>query len=234
MSRANTNTCAEIFQPPRRANRGRDRLLDAAIELFYRHGFAAIGIDRVIATAGVTKSTFYKHFEGKDDLMVAAVEQRDDWERAAWARLVHERAGDDPRAQFLAVFDVLDAWFRDPRFHGCMLTNAVAEFPNPHDPVHQAAARRLRKIRDQRRDLACAAGADIAAAEHFADCYTAMIDGAIVMRLAQGRNDAARVLRPAVEQLIHKLLPVAPVALDGSAAAVTSRAAPSRTRRPRP
>jgi AcrR family transcriptional regulator len=205
-------SCAELFRPPRRASRGRDRLLDAAIELFYRHGFAAIGVDQVIATAGVTKSTFYKHFDGKDDLMVAAVELRDDWERAAWGKLVHERAGDDPRAQLLAVIDVMDAWFQDPRFHGCLLTNVIAEFPNRHDPVHQAAARRLRSIRDQRRAIALATGASPAVAEHFVDCFTAMIDGAIVLRLAQGRDDAARVLRPAVEQLIRALLPAAPPA----------------------
>lgn len=98
--------------------------------------------------------------------------------------------------------------------------------------MHQVAALHLRKIRDQRRDLARAAGADAAAAEQFAGCYTAMIDGTIVMRLAQGRNDAARVMRPAVEQLIHKLLPIAPAALHGSAAAVVLPLEPA-TRRPR-
>ena len=45
----------------------RDRLVAAAVELFYRNGYGAVGIDRVIAHAGVTKTTFYKHFEGKDE-----------------------------------------------------------------------------------------------------------------------------------------------------------------------
>ena len=49
-----------------------------------------------IAAAGVTKTTFYKHFEGKDDLMVAAVQRRDEWESQAWDRAVRKLAGDDP------------------------------------------------------------------------------------------------------------------------------------------
>lgn len=66
---------SELLGVPDPPKTGRERLVAAAIELFYRHGFGAVGIDQVIARAGVTKSTFYKHFEGKDDLMVAAVQR---------------------------------------------------------------------------------------------------------------------------------------------------------------
>jgi AcrR family transcriptional regulator len=155
------------------------------VELFYRHGFAAVGIDRVIATAGVAKSTFYKHFESKDDLMVAAVVRRDEWESQAWGRAVRKLAGDDPAAQLLAMLDVMDVWFNDPDFRGCLFTNTAMEFPNPHDPVHQAAAAYKRRARDHWRDLARAAGADTTAAETFADCYTALIEGALVLRLTK-------------------------------------------------
>jgi hypothetical protein len=88
-----------------------------------------------------------------------------------------------------------------------MFLNAAAEFPNPHDPVHQAAAAYKQRTRDQRRDLARAAGADAPAAETFADCFTALIEGALILRQTQGRNDAARVVRPAAEQLISTYLP---------------------------
>jgi AcrR family transcriptional regulator len=154
----------------------------------------------------VTKTTFYKHFESKDDLMVAAVERRDEWESQAWGRAVRKLAGDDPAAQLLAMLDVMDVWFNDPDFRGCLFTNTAMEFPNPHDPVHQAAAAYKRRAREHWRDVARAAGADAAAAESFADCYTALIEGALVLRLTQGRNDAARAVRPAVEQLIAAYL----------------------------
>jgi len=190
---------------------GRERLVTTAIELFYRHGFGAVGLDQVIETAGVTKTTFYKHFESKDDLMVAAVKRRDEWESQAWARAIQNRAGDVPAKQFLAMFDVMDEWFNAPDFQGCMFVSAAAEFPNPHDPVHQAAAAYKQKVRDHWRDVAKSAGATDANAETLADCFTALVEGALVMRQTQARNDAARVVRPAVEQLLVVYLPA-----DGS------------------
>lgn len=207
MPDAPAKSVVELFGLPEPPKTGRERLVAAAVELFYRHGFGAVGVDRVIDAAGVTKTTFYKHFTGKDDLMVAAVQRRDEWESAAWGRAVRKLAGDDPVKQLLAMLDVMDVWFNDPDFHGCMFMNTAAEFPNPHDPVHQAAAAYRRRARDQRRDLALAAGAEARVAETFADCYTALIEGALVMRQTQGRNDAARAVRPAAEELVRSFLP---------------------------
>ena len=197
----------ELFLLPDRPRTGRGRLVEAAVELFYRHRFGAVGVDRVIAAAGVTKTTFYKHFEGKDDLMVAAVRRRDAWESRAWAGAVRSLGGDDPAGQLLAVFDVLDLWFADPDFRGCMFMNAAAEFPDPNDPVHQAALARRRSARESYRALARAAGADAAVAETFADCYTALVEGTLILRQTHRRDDAARAVRPAARQLIQGLLP---------------------------
>ena len=198
---------SQLLGVPAAPRTGRERLVAAAVELFYRHGFAAVGIDRVLSEAGVTKTTFYKHFESKDDLMVAAVQRRDEWESQAWERAVRKLAGDDPARQLLAMLDVMDIWFNDPDFGGCMFVNAAAEFPNPHDPVHQAAAAYKRRVRDRHRSLARAAGADDASAATFADCFTALIEGALILRQTHGRNDAARAVRPGAEQLIRTFLP---------------------------
>jgi AcrR family transcriptional regulator len=208
MATIRMKTASQLFGLPEQPRSGRGRLVAAAVELLCRREFGAIGIDHVIATAGVTKTTFYKHFESRDDLMVAAVEQRDEWESHAWARALRRLAGDDdPVRHLLAMFDLFDFLFNDPDYHGCMFNNAAAEFPNPHDPVHQAAAAHKRRTRDQWRDLARAGGADATAAETFADCFTALIEGALVLRQTFGRNDAARVVRPAVEQLIRAYVP---------------------------
>src|SRR4249919_3239049 len=90
MPAAKTKSVSELLGLPDPPRTGRERLLATAIDLFYRHGFNAVGIDRVIAAAGVTKTTCYKHFEGKDDLMVAAVQRRDEWESHAWNRAVQK------------------------------------------------------------------------------------------------------------------------------------------------
>jgi AcrR family transcriptional regulator len=204
-----TKSVAELFGQPDPPRTGRDRLIVAAVELFYRHGFVAVGIDQVLAAAGVTKTTFYKHFEGKDDLMVAAVLRRDEWESAAWDRAVRRLAGDEPAKQLLAMLDVMDLWFNDPDFRGCLFLNTTVEFPNPNDPIHKAAAAYKQRTRDHRRNLALAAGADAAAAETFADCFTALLEGALILRQTHGRDDAARAVRPAVEGLIRTYLPAA-------------------------
>lgn len=195
---------AELFGLPDTPKTGRARLVHAAIELFYSHGFQAVGIDRILAEAGVTKTTFYKHFESKDDLLVAAIRQRDEWEMQAWLTAIQKQGGDDPRQQLIALFDVLDIWFNAPDFRGCQFINAAAEFPNPSDPVHLVAAEHKRKNRDFFRDLARAAGATDP--ETFADRYTALIEGTLVLRQVHGRDDAARIIKGAVEALIAEAI----------------------------
>jgi AcrR family transcriptional regulator len=209
MAFAPVKSVTELLGLPPAPTTGRERLVAAAIELFYRQGFGAVGIDQVIALAGVTKTTFYKHFEGKDDLMVAAVERRDEWESQAWERAVRQLAGDNPAGQLLAVIDVFDVWFNEPEYHGCMFMNAATEFPNPHHPVHKAAMAYRMRVRNHWRDLALAAGAQATGAETFVDCYVALVEGALVLRQTQGRNDAARAVRPAVQQLVKTYLPAA-------------------------
>lgn len=204
MSSSTPGRVAELFGLPDPPTSGKGRLVAVAIELFYTHGFQAVGIDRILREAGVTKTTFYKHFESKDALMVEAVRQRDDWEMEAWSRAVSRFVGDDPRAQLLGYFDVLDLWFNDPDFQGCLFLNTACEFPNPHDPVHKAAAAHKRRTRDAFTDLARAAG--VAESESFADQYTALLEGTLVLRQVHGRNDAARVVRPAVQALLQQHL----------------------------
>lgn len=191
---------SELFGFPEPPTEGRGRLIHAAVELIYVHGVQGVGLDQVLAEAGVTKTTFYKHFESRDELFVEALRFRDEWEMKAWERAIREMAGDDPRAQLLALFDVFDIWFNDPDFHGCQFINAAAEVPNPNDPIHEVAAAHKRKARDAWRDLAAQAG--VADPETFADQYAALVEGTLILRQVYGRNDAARVIRPAVEALL--------------------------------
>ena len=202
-----TKTALELLGVPDAPRQGRDRLVATAVDLIYMRGFNAVGIDQVIAAAGVTKTTFYKHFQSKDDLMVAAVRRRDEWETQAWDRAVRKSVGDAPRARLLALFDVMHEWFNAPDFHGCMFLNTAIEFPNAHDPVHEAAAEHKRRMRDAWRDLAREAGAGDADAETFADLYATLVEGTLVMRQVHARNDAARVSRPLASALIEQYIP---------------------------
>ena len=114
----------------------RSRLLNTATELFYAEGIHAVGVDRVIATAQVTRATLYRHFPSKDDLVVAYLTQADEAIRARTAAA---------RAQDVTPADIVRAVGRDiaediqrPGFRGCAFLNAVAEYPDPEHPVHRA------------------------------------------------------------------------------------------------
>jgi AcrR family transcriptional regulator len=187
------------------AKSGRGRLLDRAIDLFYANGFHAVGLDNILAAAGVTKTTFYKHFDSLEELMVVAVERRHRWESDAWARAVTGVAGGDERGRFIALFDVMDRWFNEPEFRGCLFINVAAEFPDPSDPVHKIAVVHKREQRDAWRDLAARLGA--AEPDGFADQYAVLVEGTLILRHVHGRNDAARVTRPVAEALVDRHVP---------------------------
>ena len=198
-------SAARVLGAAAEAKHGRDRLLDRAIDLFYANGFHGVGLDNILDAAGVTKTTFYKHFDSLEDLTVAAVQRREQWEAGAWARAVDDAAGGDERAKFLALFDLMDRWFNEPEFRGCIFINIAAEFPDPNDPVHQVAAAHKRRQRDGWRDAARRLGA--ADPEGLADVYTALVEGTLILRHVHARNDAARVVRPAVAALLDRHLP---------------------------
>jgi len=200
-----TERVCEILRLPQVPAQGAERLVGIALQLFYRHGINSVGLDWILADAGVSKTTFYKHFKSKDELVVRALEARDAWEMGAWREAVRFLVGDAPERQLLGLIEVLDILFNEPSFLGCQFINAAAEFPNPDDAIHRVAMGHKRANRDWVRDLAKAAGARDP--ELLADAYTMLFEGALVLRQVHDRNDAARAVRPLIEQLLRSHLP---------------------------
>jgi AcrR family transcriptional regulator len=189
------------MEPLSRPGSTRERLMDAAAMLFYEHGFHAIGLDRILAEVGVTKTTFYNHFESKDALIVAVLQHRDQRDMDQ-LRDELARRGHGPREQVLDVFDVLDEWFRDGRFKGCLFINAAAQFPNPHDPVHVAAARHGQNLHRAFLDMVRAAGA--AEPETLARQLAMLAAAAITTRHVSGDPGAARTAHAMAEALLDR------------------------------
>ena len=76
----------------------KDKLVNTAFELFGRGGFHGVGLDRIIDVAGVSKQTFYNHFESKDDLVLAVLEHRHEVQGDMLQRWMTEIGGESPRA----------------------------------------------------------------------------------------------------------------------------------------
>lgn len=114
----------------------RTRLLTTASRLFYTEGLRAVGIDRVIAEAQVTRATLYRHFPSKDDLLVAYLSQIDEKirERVAAARA----SSDDPDVVIRRIAEDIADEIRGKGFRGCAFLNAAAEYPDTEHPVHRA------------------------------------------------------------------------------------------------
>src|SRR5258708_11150538 len=114
-----------------------ERWVASAAELFYREGVRAVGIQRVIEEAGVAKASLYAHFDSKDDLVAACIDQR----TAAWRAHVETRLRDsslDARGRLLAMFNLQVERSRDPEFRGCPLQTLSPSIPAPDHPAYPA------------------------------------------------------------------------------------------------
>lgn len=175
-----------------------ERLLDAAARLFYTRGVPNVGINEIIARAGVARMTFYHHFPSKDDLIKAVLERRRE-ERAAWLARAESLAS-TPRGQVLAVFEMLEEWFAAPDYRGCPLVAATFELggqlnaARPYARAHHDAVREYFSTRLQ------AAGTenpeDVALQLHL------LLEGATVVALVQQGAAAAAAARSAAEKLL--------------------------------
>lgn len=183
----------------------REKLIKAGHEIFYREGFLAVGLDRLLNEVGCSKQTFYNHFESKDDLIVAVIDQHHEW----WSTEIKERlmriAGPEPRAQLLAIFDITEEILNDPEYRGCIYINAAVEFPLPHHPAHQSARKAKADGVEMLRSLAERAGASNP--EAMAQEIDMILEGALVTKQVSPECDIMTVARSAATTLIEKYLP---------------------------
>jgi AcrR family transcriptional regulator len=174
----------------------------AAYDLFSRQGVRAVGIDTIIAQAGVARMTFYRHFPSKDHLVLAFLEKREELWTHNWLEAETRSRSIKPEGRLLAAFDVLDGWFQREDFEGCSFIKVLLETFERGDPVRDAATSHLANVRVFLRGLAQDAG--IANPDAFARTWQILMEGAIVAagsgdRLAARRARAVGALFLAAE-----------------------------------
>jgi len=180
---------------------GRERVLDAAYDLFCRSGVTAVGVDAVIARAGTAKATLYRNFGSKDELTLAFLQRREERWTYGWLIAEVMSRADDPRDRLLAVFDVLDEWFATPDFEGCAFINVMLESGVANTAVRRASVRHLATIRGFFERLAADAG--IEDADAFGRQWHILMKGAIVSA-GEGDAQAARRAQELGELLLAR------------------------------
>lgn len=182
----------------------RKRLLEAALWRFYRDGFRNVGLDQILDDVGISKTAFYKHFESKDELMVAALDEHTAHMAAQLREAAVRRGGDEPADCLRALFDLVEHYAGMDGFKGCIFVNVSMEYPLPHDPAHQAARRHLEAIEAVVAELAAHAGA--ADPSGLARELCLLMEGAYVTRHVTGRPDSVATARRIADGVIDRHL----------------------------
>jgi len=183
----------------------RQRLMDAAFQRLYRDGFRNVGIDQILADVGISKTAFYKHFECKEDLLLAALQDRHRHLEEDFRQTIRQRGGDSPAQQLRALFDAVENITESEWFHGCVFVNVSIEFPLPHEPAHVVAANSKAAIERVVAEIAARAGAadPVALAQEL--CL--VMEGAYVTKHVTGNAATIAIARRLAERALVAHLP---------------------------
>lgn len=192
-------TAARTTPAPRR-NSAREKLLASAATLFYAQGINAVGIDTIIANAGVAKMSLYNNFENKNDLIAEVLKREDAVWFARFTSFIESHAAGSARV--LAVFDFLAQEFDSPTYRGCLFQLACAELPDASHPGRKAVLSHKHRFRLTLQRL-CREAA-VPHADRVADQLILLTDGAIAWRAMTGSPEPIRRAREVAEALVGK------------------------------
>ena len=186
------------------AGTARDRILATAYDLFSRHGIRAVGVDRVVAEAGVAKTTLYRHFPSKDALVVAVLGLREQrWSRD-WLQHEVERRGGPAQARLLVIFDLFGEWFRRKDYEGCLFCRTLLELGDRTSPPGAASVAALTNVHSWLTGLAKEAGVNDPFG--FAGRWQQLMFGSLI-GAAAGNLDAAAQASRVGSLLLERELP---------------------------
>lgn len=178
----------------------RERILNAAYELFSQRGIRDVGVEEIMARSGVAKATLYRHFPSKDALVLAFLARREQRWTLGMVEAGARDRGRTPEERLLALFDVFDEWFHRDDFDGCSFVNVLLEMRWGH-PLGQASIQYLENIRAIVRSMAEEAG--LRDTDSFARSWHILMKGSIISA-AEGDADAARRAQAMARTLIEQ------------------------------
>jgi AcrR family transcriptional regulator len=187
--------------PPRAAgDDARERIIRTAYELFTQHGVAAVGVDRIVAEAGVAKTTLYRHFGSKEALAVAVLLRHEQLWTQGWLAPEALRLANSSGGRILAIFDALDEWFSQADYQGCLFINSLLETHDHSSSVRKAAIAAIEHVYQVIQQLLEEAGVlDSAPLAH----QIQIIMRGCIVAAQEGRLDAVKQARVAAQRLLE-------------------------------
>ncbi|OXJ10671.1 TetR/AcrR family transcriptional regulator [Burkholderia sp. HI2500] len=179
----------------------RERILQTASELFYREGTRAVGVDLIVAQAGVAKTSLYRYFATKDDLIEAFLlrEDADFWAHWDAVATQYRRA---PREELDAQLQWIGERIARPGYRGCPQINIAAEYADGNHPARKVAVAHKQELRRRLTELADAMGVD--EPETFALRLATVIDGALSSGQALHAHGPVAFLQEFAQLLLPK------------------------------
>ena len=167
-------------QPP-----PRERILQAARELFYRDGINAVSVDAIAAAAGTNKMTLYRHFSSRDELIAAYLEQLAAEGEGVWDEASAKHPG-DPQAQLRYLMRRVSQFAAESTGRGCALANAAVELAERRHPARKVVE--AHKRRQCERLIALCREAGYLHPERIAEELFLLVEGARVSLQSVGRE----------------------------------------------
>jgi AcrR family transcriptional regulator len=177
----------------------RERILECASALFYRQGVRAVGVDLVVERAGVAKTSLYRHFRTKDDLVVAFLEREDVDFWTTWDGVAAKYAN-DPAGELAAHMRWIGERLSRSNYRGCPQINVSAEFPEQDHPSRQVARAHMQGLRS--RLDAIARRLNVTYPDILAAQLALLINGAFVSSELLATDDATQILLAATKALV--------------------------------
>jgi AcrR family transcriptional regulator len=177
----------------------RERILQAARELFYRDGINAVSVDAIATAADTNKMTLYRHFSSKDELVAAYLSQLAEEGEALWETARNLHPG-DPQAQLRFLMKRVSEFAADSAGRGCALANAAVELAEPRHPARRVVEAHKRRQRE--RLVALVREAGYARPERLADELFLLVEGARMSLQSVGREGPGSRLFAFAEELL--------------------------------
>jgi AcrR family transcriptional regulator len=178
-----------------------EKVLSTASRLFYANGVRAVGVEWIVAESGVAKTSLYRHFQTKDDLVAAFLEHEDQEFWQQWDEVV-AAASPNPRAELMSILEWIGKRVSRDGYRGCPQINVAAEFADPEHPARKVRKRHKGVMLERLQDIVYRIGAT--RPDDTAFQLALLIDGAFTSDGRLSKANAVRILQNGADALVGK------------------------------